>query len=185
MGHLFGRIRRRCPRRCRRGQHGDDVIVGGRPSRMGNRLSRRDCRSLSSAEAYDPFVARIDGQRVLRSLAVAIASLGLATIAIEILQDRLGVPNPSALYLAAVVATAIVSGTWGAVAAATASFLLYNYLFVEPRHTLTVARPGELVNLILLLFVGIVVGQLAALQRLRAEIAVAREREARSLFRIS
>jgi two-component system sensor histidine kinase KdpD len=58
-------------------------------------------------------------------------------------------------------------------------------LFVDPRYTFSVARPGELVNLLLLLFVGIVVGQLAALQRARAEQAVAREREARALFQVS
>ncbi len=56
-------------------------------------------------------------------------------------------------------------GTWGAVISAFAAFLLYNFLFVEPTLTLTVAQPGELVNLVLLLFVGIVVGQLVALQR--------------------
>ena len=112
-------------------------------------------------------------------------SLGLATAAVALLQDGLGVPNPSSIYLVAVVATAIVSGTWGAVIASVASFLLYNFLFVDPRYTLTVARPGELVNLLLLLFVGIVVGQLAALQRARAEQALAREREARALFQVS
>jgi two-component system sensor histidine kinase KdpD len=116
---------------------------------------------------------------------VAILSLGAATLAIAVLQDYLGVPNPSALYLVAVVATAIVSGTWGAVLAAVASFLLYNFLFVEPRYTFSVANPGELLNLFLLLFTGFVVGRLVALQRARTEIALAREREARALFQVS
>jgi len=128
---------------------------------------------------------QLDRTQVGRFLAVAAASLTVATIAIAILQDGLGVPNPSSLYLVAVVATAIVSGTWGAVLSSVASFLLYNFLFVDPRYTLTVAQPGELVNLVLLLFVGIVVGQLAALQRARAEEAIAREREARALFQVS
>ena len=127
----------------------------------------------------------IDRTAVLRFLAVAAVSLGAATVAIAILQDGFGVPNPSALYLVAVVATAIVSGTWGAVLTSVAAFLLYNLLFVDPRYTLTVAQPREVVNLLVLLFVGIVVGQLAALQRIRAEDAIAREREARSLFQVS
>jgi two-component system sensor histidine kinase KdpD len=124
-------------------------------------------------------------RRALRFVAVAATSLGAATIAVAILQDGLGVPNPSSLYLVAVVVTAIASGTWGAVIASVTSFLLYNFLFVDPRYTLTVAQPGELVNLVLLLFVGIVVGQLAALQRSRADEAIAREGEARSLFQVS
>jgi K+-sensing histidine kinase KdpD len=130
-------------------------------------------------------VNRIDRRGLARFLAVAVPSLGLATAVVALLQDGLGVANPSAIYLVAVVAIAIASGTWGAVVASVASFLLYNFLFVEPRYTLTVARPGELVNLLLLLFVGIVVGQLAALQRARAELAMAREREARALFQVS
>ena len=45
--------------------------------------------------------------------------------------------------------------------------------------------PGELLNLLLLLVLGIAVGQLAAAQRSRAEAATEREHEARALFRVS
>jgi two-component system sensor histidine kinase KdpD len=128
---------------------------------------------------------RLDRAAVLRFLVVAGTSLIGATIAVGVLQDVLGVPNPSSLYLLAVVATAVVSGPWGAAAAAAAAFLLYNFLFVEPRYTLSVAHLGELVNLFLLLFVGFVVGQLAARLRARAEDALAREREALAQFQVS
>jgi two-component system sensor histidine kinase KdpD len=127
---------------------------------------------------------RINRRDVVRLLAVAVLSLAGATLAIAVLQG-LGVPNASAVYLAAVVATAFAAGTWGAVVAAVASFLLYDFLFVLPLFTFTVADPGEWLNLVLLLFIGIVVGQLVALQRSRTEIARAREREARALFQVS
>jgi two-component system sensor histidine kinase KdpD len=122
---------------------------------------------------------------VARFLAVALPGLAGATLLVWYLQDVLGVPNPSAVYLVAVVATAIVSGTLGAVATAVASFALYNYLFTEPRFTLSMHEPGVWLSVVLLLFVGIVVGQLAALQRSRADLARAREREARALFAVS
>ncbi len=128
---------------------------------------------------------RIERAAFLRFLTVAVPSLAGATLAIAVLQDRLGVPNPSALYLLAVVATAVVSGTTAAAVASLAAFLLYNFYFVEPRYTFTVANLGELLNLFLLLFTGFVVGQLAARQRARAEDAIAREREARALFGVS
>jgi two-component system sensor histidine kinase KdpD len=128
---------------------------------------------------------RLERGDLTRLVTVAVPTMAGATVAIGVLQGSLGVPNPSSLYLVAVVATAVVSGTSGAVVTAVASFLLYNLLFVEPRYTFTVANPGELVNLLLLLFVGIVVGQLAALQRARADVALAREREARALFQVS
>jgi len=57
-------------------------------------------------------------------LLVAVPSLAGATVVVWLLQDLLGVPNPSAVYLVAVVAAAIVSGTLGAVATAVASFVL-------------------------------------------------------------
>ena len=127
----------------------------------------------------------IDRRAVVRLFAVAIPALALATLAVAILQDGLGIPNPSAVYLVAVVATAFVSGTAGAVVSSIASFLLYDFLFVEPRYTFTISSPAEYLGVILLLFVGIVVGQLAALQRSRTRDAQAREREAYALFRVS
>ena len=122
---------------------------------------------------------------IMQLLAVAVPSLAIATIAASLLEDVIGVPNASAVYLAAVVVTALIAGTSGAVVAAVAAFLLYDYLFVEPIYTFTVADPGEWLNLVLLLFIGIVVGQLVALQRARTETARAREREARALFQVS
>ena len=45
---------------------------------------------------------------------------------------------------------------------ALASVLVYNFFFTHPRFTFIVADSGQLLNLILLLVVGVVVGQLAA-----------------------
>jgi two-component system sensor histidine kinase KdpD len=124
-------------------------------------------------------------RRVLRGLAVAVPLLALATVIVGVLQDGLGVPNPSAVYLVAVVATAYVAGRSEAILTAIASALLYNFFFTDPRYTLSIADPGTWLAVVLLLFVGIVVGQLAALQRAQTQAARARAREARALFRIS
>ena len=80
---------------------------------------------------------------VARMLAAAVPSLAVATIAVAVLQDVAGVPNPSAIYLVAVVVTAFVAGTWGAIVAAVASFLLYDFLFVEPALHVHGRRPGR------------------------------------------
>ena len=126
-----------------------------------------------------------DRSALLRLLGVATVTLALATVVVAVLQDGLGVPNPSAVYLIAVVATAIVSGTAGAIATAAASFVLYNFLFTEPRYTLSMHEPNVWLSVVLLLFVGVVVGQLTALQRARAEVASRREHEARALSSVS
>lgn len=127
---------------------------------------------------------RFDRTTLPKLTAVAAGSLALATVAISILEG-LGVPNAASVYLGAVVATAFVAGTWGAVAAAVASFLLYDFLFIQPIFNLTVHDPTEWLNLILLLSIGIVVGQLVAIQRARSADSRTREREAVALFQVS
>jgi two-component system, OmpR family, sensor histidine kinase KdpD len=122
---------------------------------------------------------------VIRSVAVVGLSLVLATVAVEMLEHNLGVANASSLYLVAVVLSALLVGTGGAIAVAAGAFLVYNFLFTDPRFTFAIHDPGVLLSVLLLLFVGIVVGQLAALQRGRAEAAGAREREARAMFGVS
>jgi two-component system, OmpR family, sensor histidine kinase KdpD len=125
---------------------------------------------------------RVAGERALRLLAVATPALAAATALVWLLEERFGVLNASPVYLLAVVATALVSGTIGALIAAVVGILLYDFLFVHPVHTLAISDPGEWLNLVLLLFVGLVVGQLTALERSRTLTAEAREREARELF---
>ena len=116
---------------------------------------------------------------------VTIAAVCLATVAVALLESVVGIANASAIYLVAVVVSAVIAGTIGAVITSLASFLLYDYLFVVPYHTLSVEDPEEWLSLVLLLFVGIVVGQLTSMQRSRARAAVAGEHEARALFAVS
>jgi two-component system, OmpR family, sensor histidine kinase KdpD len=130
-------------------------------------------------------MVRLDRRGLARFVLVSVPSLVLATLVVALLQSRFGVTNASSVYLTAVVAAAIVSGARGAAAVALLSFLLYDFFFIEPRFTLTIHDPAEWLNAVLLLFVGIVVGELAALQRKRTETARAREREALALFQLS
>jgi two-component system sensor histidine kinase KdpD len=113
------------------------------------------------------------------------AALAITTGFVAVLERWVGVPDASATYLLAVLVTAVYLGIGAAVATAVGSFLLYNFLFVHPSFTLAVSDPGELLNLLLLLVLGIAVSQLAAAQRNRAQAAVEREHEARALFQIS
>jgi two-component system, OmpR family, sensor histidine kinase KdpD len=122
---------------------------------------------------------------VVRLAAIAFLALATATLTVGLLEAELGVENASTVYLAAVVVVAYVAGTIGAIVAAVASFLLYNFFFTHPTFTFTIDDPNDWLSVILLLFVGVVVGQLVAVQRSRTEIAVAREREARALFQVS
>jgi two-component system sensor histidine kinase KdpD len=118
-------------------------------------------------------------------LAAIFVGVGLSTLVVGLLESWLGVRDASSIYLVVVAAIAVAFGVRGAIATAVAAVLTYDFLFTEPRHTLTVSDPGEWLNLVLLLFVAVTVGQLAALQRMRARAAVMRERESSSLFEIT
>ncbi|HSS36781.1 MAG TPA: ATP-binding protein [Patescibacteria group bacterium] len=124
---------------------------------------------------------RWSASTVLFTVASLIAVSGL----VAVLEGPIGVPNASSAYLLAVLVCAMAFGTWSGILAAIGGFLLYDFFFVEPIHTFVVSDPGEWLNLVLLLVGGIVVGQLAATQRARAEAAVEREREAIAQFRVS
>jgi two-component system sensor histidine kinase KdpD len=123
--------------------------------------------------------------RTLLHLSGAALAVAVATVGVAVVEDGGGVPNASSIYLVAVVLIAVVGGTVGAVLTAFASIAVYDFLFTNPRRTLAIADPTELLSLVVLLFVAVAVGELAALQRRRAEVAVAREREARALFQVT
>ena len=124
--------------------------------------------------------------RRLAELGLALAiGLAASTLAVAGLEEAFGIPNASTVYVVAVAAIAILFGVVGAAVAAVLAILVYDFLFTDPVHTLTVADPDEWLSLVLLLFVAVTVGQLAALQRRRAEVALARERESRALFGVT
>ena len=113
-----------------------------------------------------------------------VLALGGATLAVSVLEGRIGVANASATYLLAVVAMAVAFGIPAAVATSIGSFLLYDILFVRPTGALAVSDPEEWLNLLLLLTLGVIVGQLAGMQRARADAALLRERQARAQYRV-
>lgn len=116
-------------------------------------------------------------------LAAAVV-LAATTLVVALLETTIGIANASATYLLAVVIMAVAFGIPAAVATAVGSFLLYDLLFVQPTGVLAVSDPEEWLNLLLLLVLGVVVGQLAGMQRARAEAALVRERQARAQYAI-
>ena len=120
-----------------------------------------------------------------RALALTVAALAGATIAVAAVQALFGIPYAAPVYLLAVLVVGLFGGTLAAIATAVASFLLYDFLFVQPVHTFTVADPNEWLNLLLFLVVAVVIGRLAALEAARSAEVAERAREAVALFRIS
>jgi two-component system sensor histidine kinase KdpD len=129
-------------------------------------------------------VGRVGGRRSATAIAVAIClALGGSTLAVAAI--RAVVPDAAPVYLLAVLAVGMRFGTAPAVVTSVAAFLLYDFLFVQPLYTFTIASPDEWLNLLLLLAVAVVIGRLAALQTQRAQEAADRALEAESLYGIT
>lgn len=108
-------------------------------------------------------------QAVVALAAVALA-VGLGVLAEQVTPF----PNISMLFLLAVLLSAIRYGVWTAVAASILSFFAYNFFFIDPRYTLTVAQPHELLSLVIFLVVAVATGSLAG--RLHEQADATRER---------
>lgn len=114
--------------------------------------------------------------------AVSLALVGVLTGVVAIVRLAADVDNASMLYLLAVMLSAVLFGSRAAIPTATGSFVAFNFFFVEPRYTFTVADDDQWVALALLLITGIITGQLAAALRHRARQAERREKEAVVLY---
>jgi two-component system sensor histidine kinase KdpD len=120
-----------------------------------------------------------------RGYALGLASVVIVTLVIAALPPAWRVANLSMLYLIGVLATAIVAGRGPAVVTSVAAFLTYNWLFVEPVHTLGVAQPSEWFALVLFLVTGAITSELAGGQRRKSLQSAQREREATLLYAVA
>ncbi len=132
-----------------------------------------------------PAVSAATSRRASRAVIASVGFLALGTAAVAVLEGIVGVSGALPVYLVAVVAIGILYGTSPAIGTSIAAVLLYDFLFTEPRFTLTVAEPRDWLDLLLFLFVAVAVGRLAASQRERADEADRRARESVASFTIS
>jgi K+-sensing histidine kinase KdpD len=114
----------------------------------------------------------------LEEIIVAVAAVAVPGVLTAILAQTNSPQREYAyLYMAVVAVIAFLRGLWPALLAAAVSFLLFDYFFVPPVHTLTIADAQDLMNLAIFFGTAGVVGFIAGRRReaqLRAE-SLARE----------
>ena len=110
----------------------------------------------------------------MRGYVIAIGAVTLVTLAIGLIETRIHIASIAMLYLLAVLATASLAGRGAAIVASIASFLVYNWFFVEPLHTFQVGDPNEWFTLLLLLVTGIITGEIERFRRQGTEAEVLR-----------
>jgi len=175
------------------------IVVGRSPGSFFSELLRRSLPHelvrrtqdiaihLVTREAEAP--ARAPQLRWPKSLVLAPLPFVYATLAVaaalavgEVLTEITPIPNLSIVFLLAVLATAMSFGIWPAIYASVLSFLVYNFFFIPPIYTFTIAEPYELLALMIFLVVAVISSALAGRVREQARISASRMRAMRRLY---
>ncbi|HVI88540.1 MAG TPA: sensor histidine kinase KdpD [Dongiaceae bacterium] len=101
------------------------------------------------------------------------------------LNQAISLPNISMLFLAAVLFSAMRYGLWPSLYTSLISTLAYNFLFLPPLFTLTIADPSNVVALVFFLIVATFTSQLAARVRLEASASKKRADSTAALYGFS
>jgi two-component system sensor histidine kinase KdpD len=153
-----------------------------RPSAVAEVIRRSgpiDVRVVEGAEqAAPPAPAEPRLPPRLGGILVAVASVASAGLAAAGLRAVLPLPDPGMLFLVAVLVTAVWGGLWPSIAASILGLLVYDFFFIEPFFTFSVAQPRDLIALLTFLLVAVLTSQLTA--RAREQADAARRREART-----
>jgi two-component system, OmpR family, sensor histidine kinase KdpD len=111
-----------------------------------------------------------EARACLGSLAFVAVSLGIA----QLLHQMLGLASVAMAFLTAVLVSAVVYGLWPALFASFASVLAYNFFFLPPLYTFTIADPENVAALFFFGITAVIASNLTA--RVRAQAIVARQR---------
>src|SRR5262249_42985346 len=120
------------------------------------------------------------GPYFFATLAVALA-LGAA----ELVNYWIGVENVDLVFLTAIVGIAVRFGLLPSLFASVVSALCYNFFFLPPIYTFTIADPHNIAAFALFTLVAIIVSHVAAHSRLQTVAAQARVRTVESLYSFS
>jgi two-component system sensor histidine kinase KdpD len=118
-------------------------------------------------------------------VAAGVVAVAIVTGAIELFNNFVPTLSLGVLYVFAVLPVAVFWGTAYAVPVAIASMLAFNFLFLPPVHTFTLADRSNWFALAVYLTTAVVVGSLASRLRRRGAEAEQREREAALLADIA
>jgi two-component system sensor histidine kinase KdpD len=110
------------------------------------------------------------------SASAYLGSLGMVGVALALglALRQIHVTNVALVFLTAVLASSVTYGLWPSLAACVASALAYNFFFLPPYFTFTIADPENVVALFFFVLVAAIASNLTA--RVRAQGVVARER---------
>ena len=101
------------------------------------------------------------------------------------LQRSLGVSDIALVFLTAVLASAVTYGLWPALFASFVSVLAYNFFFLPPLYTFTIADPANVLALIVFAIIAVIASNLTGRVRLQALAAGQRAKMTEDLYLFS
>ncbi|MEE7494447.1 sensor histidine kinase KdpD [Methylobacterium oryzae] len=120
-----------------------------------------------------------------RPYAIALAAIAAGLGAAIVAEPYAGVENADLFLLTAVVAVAVRWGLGPALASVVAASLAYNFFFLPPVYTLTIADPTNVAAFLLFTLVAVLVSNLASRARRVAVVSQGRARATERLFGFS
>jgi two-component system sensor histidine kinase KdpD len=124
-------------------------------------------------------------RRELRGSAIALAMVAVTTVVVYGLTQSLEVRRGSVIYLLPVLLAGWHLGLIPALVAAVAGVLWSGYFFFSPYYSFYLARPNEILNLLLFMVVAGVTSHLANSMKKQTELAKKREKEMGDLYAFS
>src|SRR5258705_10793417 len=137
------------------------------------------------SEARRPLVRMEAVRRELRGVAIALVLVAATTVVALALTHYLDVRRGSVIYLLPVLLAGWHLGLIPALVAAVAGVLWSGYFFFSPYYSFYLARPNEILNLLLFMVVAVVTSHLANSMKQQTEIARKREKETSDLYAFS
>ena len=140
----------------------------------GEPIPKKTIRTAEHQEAFDllPYIA---------ALAFVAAALGVS----EAMWQWIGVENVDLVFLTAIVAVAVRFGLWPSLAASIASSLCYNFFFLPPIYTFTIADPTNVAAFVFFTVTAIIVSNVASRARSHALVVTGRARDTELLYAFS
>jgi two-component system sensor histidine kinase KdpD len=116
-------------------------------------------------------------------MALLFVAIGLG--AAELIHPLFGIENVDLVFLTAVVSVAARFGLWPSLLASVAASLCYNFFFMPPVYTFTIADPTNIAAFFLFMLVAVLVSNVAARVRSQADTAIGRVRTTELLYAFS
>lgn len=157
--------------------------------RIGRLAADLDVIQVARAEREAPRQARPARERIAPAnwpaYALSAAVCGLAGLIAAPLYPFFDLANIVMVFLLAVVAVAVRFGRGPAVLASFLGVAIFDFFFVPPRFTFAVGDMQYLMTFVVMLVVGLVIGQLTAGFKYQAQVAGWREARVKALYEMS